>query len=483
MRVSDRAVRARVEFSLTEALRLVRLPGEDEGRVYYLRRVALNGVPADGNRTIWQTRLQHALDRCAATAVHGADSRAQAADAVYFESRQEALGTLLRAVVRRETRREWFWPMVTGAGADSDSRAQIVAIVEELRCEPASWKRVARAVFEALGSGDVLALLAAISAGDAAIWLREMDGGEGSVSDAPAVRLSADVRRPLARAVTALGASDPRTLWLAALAIGLISPATFAAGSVVQRARATLGGLARRESDSAAHETRDLSGGAIAVLAFDKPASVTSAAPADVITDAPGECDMGVDGAALPWRVVNRPEHPTDQVAVKREALGEPTAAAGLFFLLNVLMRLGFGRRLQVDPALLESAFAARLLVRLAAHAGVDRGDPVRQLLEAEIEAYRQAFGSPRTSGEALLRMWRVAVQRWCRRAGRLSVRDVVQRPGRISLSQTDLDVALPCDGADIRLRRVGLDIDPGWLPWFGRVVRFHYTLDDPPGR
>jgi len=24
-------------------------------------------------------------------------------------------------------------------------------------------------------------------------------------------------------------------------------------------------------------------------------------------------------------------------------------------------------------------------------------------------------------------------------------------------------------------VRRLGLDLDPGWLPWFGRVVRFHY--------
>jgi len=37
------------------------------------------------------------------------------------------------------------------------------------------------------------------------------------------------------------------------------------------------------------------------------------------------------------------------------------------------------------------------------------------------------------------------------------------------------------CRMADVRLavRRAGLDVDPGWLPWLGRVVRLHY--DDPP--
>ena len=27
----------------------------------------------------------------------------------------------------------------------------------------------------------------------------------------------------------------------------------------------------------------------------------------------------------------------------------------------------------------------------------------------------------------------------------------------------------------DLDIRRAGLDIDPGWLPWLGRVVRFRY--------
>jgi len=25
-------------------------------------------------------------------------------------------------------------------------------------------------------------------------------------------------------------------------------------------------------------------------------------------------------------------------------------------------------------------------------------------------------------------------------------------------------------------VRRAGLDIDPGWLPWFGRVVAFQFV-------
>jgi hypothetical protein len=45
------------------------------------------------------------------------------------------------------------------------------------------------------------------------------------------------------------------------------------------------------------------------------------------------------------------------------------------------------------------------------------------------------------------------------------------------SVNRTDLDVSLPLEEADIRVRRAGLDLDPGWVPWFGRVVRFHYLF------
>ncbi len=42
-------------------------------------------------------------------------------------------------------------------------------------------------------------------------------------------------------------------------------------------------------------------------------------------------------------------------------------------------------------------------------------------------------------------------------------------------ITPTHADVWLAFDQLDLRIRRAGLDIDPGWLPWFGRVVRFHY--------
>ena len=42
-------------------------------------------------------------------------------------------------------------------------------------------------------------------------------------------------------------------------------------------------------------------------------------------------------------------------------------------------------------------------------------------------------------------------------------------------------DVTWPLAGADLALRRAGWDIDPGWLPWIGRVLRFHYDGTGDP--
>jgi hypothetical protein len=51
-----------------------------------------------------------------------------------------------------------------------------------------------------------------------------------------------------------------------------------------------------------------------------------------------------------------------------------------------------------------------------------------------------------------------------------------VQRPGRISSTPTHIDLYFGINDVDMRVRRLGLDIDPGWLPWFGKVLSYHYV-------
>ncbi len=484
LRLRDRTLAPRAEFALTDALRLVHLPGEPEGRAYYFRRVVLNGVPADGTRAIWHEQLQRVLYRHAASAVHGSDWRASSADAVYFDSRQEALEALLRRTVRREPQREWYWALIADGATVLEGRRQIVAIVEELRQEPHSWIRVAQAVFTALDSGEAVRLLEEIPAGAAEAWLREMGDLGAADSAAPVVRLSSQLEMTLARATHTLGSSDPRTTWLAALAVYFASPGTLRSHDVLSRALATLRLLsARRLRESIAGRTRANALGPIWTIAFEEqPRALPEDGPPAVargeVASRTREAAPSETVLAPKLQVVRETQDSSLAIDAPRKLQGVETTAAGLFFLLNVIARLGIVRFLHERPALSENAFVARVLVHLAAKARIDPLDPSVRLLEAEIDAYRESRQTPWPNDEALLRAWYAAVRRWCRRAGRLGVRAIVFRRGRITVSRTELDVTMPLDSADIRIRRAGLDIDPGWTPWFGRVVRFHYTQD-----
>ncbi len=66
----------------------------------------------------------------------------------------------------------------------------------------------------------------------------------------------------------------------------------------------------------------------------------------------------------------------------------------------------------------------------------------------------------------------------YLRRHAGLSLRGLVCRRGRVALTPTHWDVAFALGDTDLRLRRAALDCDPGWVPWLGRVVQFHY-LDE----
>lgn len=65
-----------------------------------------------------------------------------------------------------------------------------------------------------------------------------------------------------------------------------------------------------------------------------------------------------------------------------------------------------------------------------------------------------------------------------CRRAGWRGLRTLLWRPAWVQLSATHLDLVSSLQQVDLGVRRLGLDCDPGWLPWFGRIVQLHY---EPP--
>jgi hypothetical protein len=182
------------------------------------------------------------------------------------------------------------------------------------------------------------------------------------------------------------------------------------------------------------------------------------------------------------------------------EAWLQPTACGGLLFLLPLLERLGLGDRLAAQDA----GFAALVLHVALRRLQTPADDAAWQLAagpDGSTAAYEMsapsAWADPllaaprgRPSLEArLLRSrsseeqadtWLAAARYWLRRAGRIGLATLVQRPARLSLTATHVDLHFDLAATDLRVRRLGLDLDPGWLPWYGRVVAFHYAPRAP---
>ncbi|HZJ66287.1 MAG TPA: hypothetical protein VFD36_22430, partial [Kofleriaceae bacterium] len=51
----------------------------------------------------------------------------------------------------------------------------------------------------------------------------------------------------------------------------------------------------------------------------------------------------------------------------------------------------------------------------------------------------------------------------------------VAARPGTILVTRTHIDVTLDLADVDLDVRRAALDVNPGWVPFLGRIISFHY--------
>ena len=81
----------------------------------------------------------------------------------------------------------------------------------------------------------------------------------------------------------------------------------------------------------------------------------------------------------------------------------------------------------------------------------------------------------PAANSVDLSRSLQLLMSRYLRRHARMSLRQLIHRPARIAATRTHLDLLFEHAQMDIRIRKCGLDIDPGWVAWLARVVRFHY--------
>lgn len=192
------------------------------------------------------------------------------------------------------------------------------------------------------------------------------------------------------------------------------------------------------------------------------------------------------DSRPLPHRIGTAsngeapPSHPFNRVAVRTERHTEQrppplaefhTEQGGALYLLNFLNRQPLQSIMGDYWETLPSGWI--WFYRVAQLLELDPQDPLVPFLATQLglDDQRALQALPPLPERERIEL---LAQRWYGESG-LWQPSLLRLPARIrySASHLDLHTTLPHTRLDVRL--AGLDLNPGWLPWLGRVVQFHF--------
>jgi hypothetical protein len=454
---------------LEDALRTASLPYTEHGRLLLIRSLSLGVIHPNRSAALVAQQLEQQVAELARHAVHGAEPRAAAAAAVFFHDRLDAVMALIQRVAQGasgDRGRAWYWRQAvpgwqSGLTPDLAGRVLLGCL---LNLDPSS-RSLAQAFQRLLESDCLDVVLQVVRESDGPVLLqrsgwRSSDCVKDSAlaqpvtgGDMPFPRLWQSM---LSRWIARWGPSDLRSLWLVALAVQSWRSEAAKPLEVLGEANALLRAIARF---------------------VDAPLTSSSSLPDEQALSHTVE-EIG--------RVVRTDEAAIPGEAARSDRLPMHTAYAGFWFLIPLLMRAGFGRAAQDHPEWVDAQVPWHLLRSLSDRLAIQPDDPVRLWLSdgtvdgaVGVEPERDDVVSREVA--ALVALWRVSMRRWCRLKAHLGLADVVRRPGWVSWSKTHVEVRMPLNGVDLRIRRAGLDLDPGWVPWLGRVIRFYYEAEGRP--
>jgi hypothetical protein len=172
------------------------------------------------------------------------------------------------------------------------------------------------------------------------------------------------------------------------------------------------------------------------------------------------------------------------------------TSIGGLLFLVPLLDRLGVPALLDQHADLADAGFPLHLLFDIAVRLDAQPDDPLLAALgepplplpdimialpRAVLDLLGPAGPPPESRAPLALAALRRGVRRACRRVVGIGLRTLVARPARVIASRTHIDLVFDLRRVDLRIRRAGLDLDPGFVPWLGRVLHLHYRRGEEP--
>ncbi|OAI01625.1 hypothetical protein [Methylomonas methanica] len=159
------------------------------------------------------------------------------------------------------------------------------------------------------------------------------------------------------------------------------------------------------------------------------------------------------------------------QASESPEFAGFNTRQGGLLYLLNMLNRAEMRSLMLEHAETLPSGWA--WLYRLGQELQLNEDDALIDFIALQLgleNCSELAQLPPLPAREQVLSL----AQRWY---GKTSVwqPELLALTGQIQYSPSHVDLYAPMSAIRLPVRLAGLDINPGWLPWLGRVVSFHY--------
>ena len=410
--------------SVEDALRVSSKPAALLNRFVLVRRLRLRAAAGASAQTL-ALQLERAWQQLASQA-QPMELAGDAAQAVWAPSLRVARQMLLKRWLRGEATEAWYWKQIAPPQVEEETwPARAVALMLTADEEAAVAVTAFSTQRQAAQARSLLALIAhhrmaapfieAIDEAQALAVLKVVDA-----ADAP----PGLVHRPPHAAV-----SDARPMTARARltqVIKTLSPGT----------------------ESPTVERRAIDCGALTLELIESPGLIEGASePARDLprsTEVPGA--QAITSRALAASALDADLH---------HGLASPWS--GLWLLLPLLLRHGLDDA--DDP--------------LAAWAGALRA-ACQRLRVPDDDALHAAIADlelPPAHAVQWLRTARLAAIE----DARLPLLRIARRRGSAWVSPERIDIEFPAASLDLRIRRAGFDINPGFVPWLGRIVHFHY--------